>query len=50
MTNGSSDDHAVPYHSILLYQMYAGHSLPSWAGYTLFLLPACLLPERRMKM
>ncbi len=50
MTNGSSDDHAVPYQSILLYQMYAGHSLPLRVGYTLFLLPACLLPERRMKM
>lgn len=50
MTNGNSDDNAVPYHSILLYQNYAGHSLPVRVDYTLFLLPPCLLLERRMNM
>lgn len=38
MTNGNSDDNAVPYHSIAVYQMYTGHSSLSKVSYTLFLL------------
>lgn len=50
MTNGNSDDNVVPYHSILLYQKYAGHSLPSGVGYTLFVFLSFFVTKRRMNM
>ncbi len=50
MTISNSDDTAVPYHSILLYQVFLGHSQPLRVDYTLLLFPPVFIMKRRMNM
>lgn len=49
MTNSSSDDTGVPYHSIDLNNTISGHSSPLGVDYTLLLFPSPAL-KRRMNM
>ncbi len=50
MTISGSDDTVAPYHSILLYHVFSGRSLPLRASYTLLSYTHCSNVKRRRNM